>query len=766
MEDTVFYKNQKLIIPQLSQSVGLTSYEFIVENIFQGGMGTCIKICAFDGSIYALKIIHSSLLENEVALNRSIQEMKTWLTLSACNGVVEAIVITRVNEIPCIVSNWMQNGDLCNFTNTVNPDFFYHTFDRIISTLDWSFSKYSIIHRDLKPANILLDNNKDAFIADWGLARPISQPNNENKFDVALDKMSNRPELTQVGQFMGTIVYASPEQIMGLPNIDHRSDIYSLGCMMYEFETGKLPFLAPTAQEIASMHLQVKPVKIGGFLKSTNYKIEHIITKCLEKDPNKRYQTYTELLSDFRSVANKNKNFKPFEVSERYKVPNIGENEFLTNKNIKGIYSQNGKQVIFEKSDVDPYFIEANNLVSLGEFQKAKDIYARFFNNEYSLKFPDIFLQIAVNYGFALYKLNKIDESIAVLKTVGKAQKKTAEYYLNLSLSYLAKDNYKEAENLCRNGLNFFPNDNDLIGNLTIALCAQDKLEEAQECALKRIKISRDVHSLEEAALILYKIAEKYKNTDFPTAVNNYKLALSLLQEAKGLNPLFTSARYSLANILFKLKKYDKSSEELSEINKIEKGVTEIGAFYMARNLLWSGAFDSGIAFCEKWLQSFPNSVLLKRIYIETMIDGYLLEGKADAIKNSILDPLDFLNGILKDEKNRKPSDFYFLAKIYKWLDGSDNVNYALNLLNQGIKLYPNYWPYYFYLANYLQQYNQLDDALEVVLYGIKLAPCREKIHSIAWSIYNKLGDTVTADKYKQEYIRLKEEKERIYENL
>ena len=107
MQDTFFYPNQKLIIPQLSQSVGITSHEFIVEDILQGGMGTCIKIRGFDSSFYALKIIHSSLLENETELKRYMEEMKTWLTLSACNGVVEAIVITRINEIPCIAEHWI-----------------------------------------------------------------------------------------------------------------------------------------------------------------------------------------------------------------------------------------------------------------------------------------------------------------------------------------------------------------------------------------------------------------------------------------------------------------------------------------------------------------------------------------------------------------------------------------------------------------------------------------------------------------------------------
>lgn len=762
----LFYLNQKLIIPSLSQSVGLSSHEFVVENILQGGMGTCAKIRAFDDSAYALKIIHSSLLENENTLKRYIEEMKTWLTLSACSGVVEAFTLTLVNEIPCIIARWMENGDLRSFQKKQNPDFFYHTFDRIISTLDWAFSKYSIIHRDLKPENILLDSNNDAFVADWGLARPISKPNYEHNYDVALSNISNRVYLTQAGQFMGTIVYASPEQIMGLPNIDHRSDIYSLGCMMYEWETGELPFFALTAQEIATLHLQGKPKKIGGFLKSTNYKVEKIIAKCMEKNPNKRYQSYAELLTDFRSIARKNRNFKRNVIYQRYKVPAVGQNEFsklIKKQKIKGIYSSNNVHAILGKADIEPYLKEAVHLYTLGEYQKARDIFAHFFNFDHSTKFPDLFFELSVNYGITLYKLNQINEAIAVIKTVEKAHNKSAEFYLNLSLCYLANNEYQKAETLCRTGLNIFTKDTDLIGNLTIALTAQDKLEEAKEWALKRIKINRNVHSLEEAAGVIYQIAEKYKNINFPIAIKHYQLALSLLQEAKNLNPNFTTARYSLANILFKLKKYPESSIELSEINKIEKGVTEIGAYYMARNLLWTGAYGVGKEFCEKWLKSFPDSVMLKRIYVEIMVDGYLLEGKANEINNFILDPVDFLTEMLRDENNRKPSDFNYLSKIYKWMGGNGNVNYALSLLNQGIKLYPNYWSYYFYLAHFLLQYNELESALKVVLCGIEHAPFREKLHGLASSIYNKLGDTANEEKYNQKYLRLEAEKTRLY---
>lgn len=381
MTNQTFFKvNQQFILPDLSEKLGLTSPDFNITEIYQGGMGSCAKIQNTNGQSFAIKIIHNSLLQDKHALQRYIEEMKTWLTLSACNGVVEAICLTKINDIPCIASQWMDYGSLRPFLSHKSPELFYQNIDRIASTLDWAFTKYSIIHRDLKPENILLDKTGNAFIADWGLSRPISKQTEETNFQNALNKLSNRIDITDAGSFLGTILYASPEQILGLKGIDHRSDIYSLGCIMYEWETGTPPFIANSPQEIAIQHLRSKPKSLGGLFTRTNYKVEKIIEKCLEKEPNKRYQNYSDLIDAFQVIAAKHSAFKKFKVTERYKVPLIGENEFkekLEGKRLNAIYSKEGNYAVIDQSEIDPYFKEAESLMSLGEYDKAKNIFRR-----------------------------------------------------------------------------------------------------------------------------------------------------------------------------------------------------------------------------------------------------------------------------------------------------------------------------------------------------------------------------------------------------
>ncbi len=770
IKDTFLEINQKLVLPDLSDKLGLTVSDFVVRDIFQGGMGTCAKIQSADSQFFALKIIHTSLLENELALQRYIDEMKTWLTLSACNGVVEAYCLTNVNQTPCIAAKWMDRGNLRPYISQSNPELFYRCIDRLVSTLDWAFKNYSIIHRDLKPENILLDNTGDAFIADWGLSRPISNQSEETNFEGALNKLSNRIDITEAGSFLGTISYSSPEQILGMKNIDHRSDIYSLGCIMYEWETGKPPFDANTPKEIALQHLRNKPKQIGGFFKSTNFKVEKIIEKCLEKNPNKRFQTYSELLIALNQVARKNSTHKKFVITERYKVPLIGENEFkekLKGKKLNAVYSKEGKHAIIEQSEIDPYLKEGASLIALGEYEKAKNIFEGFYVHDFFKKIPDSsFVQyVCVNYALSLRYTGEIAKGIFVLRTLDKANVKPVHYFLNLSLLYLLKRDYQIAESICKEGLKIYPTDNELLGNLTIALTDQDKFKEAVESATERISISRNVNSLEEAANVIYKIAESEKNTDFPAAIKNYKIALTYLQEAKQLNPNFETARLSISNVLFKLKKYRESTEEAIQVSNTTrvKKIAEVGAFYVSRNLLWTSAFVESKNFCDKQLKNYPDSIFLKRVLSETLVDGYVIDNYQDGVRVVEKSSLEFFTSIIKDEKNRLPSDFKFLAKIHAWMGDADNLNYAVSLLQQGLELYPEYWKFNFTISAIYHQHKYFDEALQEAIEAKNKAPWRESIYFLLSSIYKEKGEITNANKYEQEGTKIRNEKQKLY---
>ena len=94
---TFFYEGQSLNLPSAAESLNLSSSEFKVVKVMGGGMGVCAKICASNGNFYALKVIYLDLLDDKNALARYVNEVKTWMTLSACDGIAEAFCIEQVN---------------------------------------------------------------------------------------------------------------------------------------------------------------------------------------------------------------------------------------------------------------------------------------------------------------------------------------------------------------------------------------------------------------------------------------------------------------------------------------------------------------------------------------------------------------------------------------------------------------------------------------------------------------------------------------------
>ena len=320
-----FSPDQIVSLPELAAHLGLASPEFRVDRILKGGMGECIRVVQ-DEQSFALKMIQHDIVEDSDAWNRYLRELRVWTTLSACDGVVEAFCIIRVNELPVVCSRWMQGGNLRRHLRNRSPEYFFSVMARVVGTLAWAHQQHRVIHRDLKPDNILLDEADLAFVSDWGLARPLTVTTSE-PIDRALTvaRGSAPPALTAAGSFLGTVFYASPEQLLGYVELDHRADIYSLGCLMYEWEAGSCPFTGTTAEEIRLKHLFEAPAPLERLLKRTVFGAEGAIRECLEKDPGKRLADYSSLDLALAQAANKRGvRYQQFRPKLRYEMPMVG----------------------------------------------------------------------------------------------------------------------------------------------------------------------------------------------------------------------------------------------------------------------------------------------------------------------------------------------------------------------------------------------------------------------------------------------------------
>ena len=172
------------------------------------------------------------------------------------------------------------------------------------NALDYAHS-HRVVHRDVKPANILMGPFGEVLLLDWGLAKVWgAEP------DTEAEEVSKRPllagfdpSLTAQGRLQGTALYMSPEQISGSPDLDHRSDVYSLGVVLYEILAGRQMLQAETLDALlnqAQYELPPRPSEIADD-RQIPPDLEDICMRCIQKDPNDRIQTARQLVSAWRA---------------------------------------------------------------------------------------------------------------------------------------------------------------------------------------------------------------------------------------------------------------------------------------------------------------------------------------------------------------------------------------------------------------------------------------------------------------------------------
>ena len=146
-----------------------------------------------------------------------------------------------------------------------------------------------VVHRDIKPANILISNSGQVKVADFGIARALGSSVEEG--------------LTQTGSVMGTATYLSPEQAQGAQP-DPRSDLYSLGVMMYEMVAGRPPFVGENPVAVTYQHVHAMPAPLHDQRKGVSIEFEAIVAKCMAKSPRRRYENAAALRDDIRRALN------------------------------------------------------------------------------------------------------------------------------------------------------------------------------------------------------------------------------------------------------------------------------------------------------------------------------------------------------------------------------------------------------------------------------------------------------------------------------
>ena len=176
-----------------------------------------------------------------------------------------------------------------------------------------------IVHRDLKPANVMITREGRVKVLDFGLAKLESPDSGPNATDM---ETASRAELTGEGKVFGTVAYMSPEQARG-GKIDARSDVFSLGVVLFQMLTGERPFKGDAAADMISSILRDQPSPVSEIRPDLPPHLSRILRRCLEKEPRDRYQTSRDVyneLKDLRtetSLAPSSGSFPPGAIAEK-----------------------------------------------------------------------------------------------------------------------------------------------------------------------------------------------------------------------------------------------------------------------------------------------------------------------------------------------------------------------------------------------------------------------------------------------------------------
>ena len=291
----------------------------IVSEVGRGGMGVVYKArhLKMDRTV-AIKVLHGHLLEDLSSKKRFEQEVMATSSLSHSNCVMVYDCDFSPSGQPFLVMEYIEGVSLKEVLRQKGPlnvERFLSIFIQCCEGLAHAHSK-GIVHRDMKPSNVMLVNDPDGGdlvkIVDFGVAKIM--PRNDGTL----------MELTRTGDVVGSPHYMSPEQCMGAA-MDWRTDIYSLGCVMYEAITGRVPLLGENPYQAMYMHIHEMPPLFSVVRPGVQHdqQIQEIVFKAMAKQLKDRYQGAIDVFHDLKNASTNIDTSKHRKVSPTAPAPSV-----------------------------------------------------------------------------------------------------------------------------------------------------------------------------------------------------------------------------------------------------------------------------------------------------------------------------------------------------------------------------------------------------------------------------------------------------------
>jgi tetratricopeptide (TPR) repeat protein len=290
-----------------------------------------------------------------------------------------------------------------------------------------------------------------------------------------------------------------------------------------------------------------------------------------------------------------------------------------------------------------------------------------------------------------------------------------------------------------------------------VAQTALGTFVEAAETAKRRLAHLRDVHSLQEVAVLHCKYADGIREADWPLAVKNYKYAVGLLREAKDLNPRYLPVRLQLPITLEAMTAYAQCSNEVGAAKALPLNVSDqiFLAYLVARCLDRVSAHKECLKLCDDWLRRIAemqaagavprnNVIRLERVRAATIADGFCIGKMTNEGKRVIVpDVGKFFIPIVGDGEFREAGDFCYLARLHEWMGEDDE---AAAVLARAEQLYPKYWEIPLQRASFRVRAGDYDRAADSAEQATQMAPWKTQTWELLGEVQGHLGRSTQAE--------------------
>lgn len=261
-----------------------------------GGMGAVFKAKhIFIGNDVAIKVIHPEMATDRSVTERFLREARAAATIDHVNAI-RVSDFGKIGDLLFMVMEFIDGESMKDYLERkprLDLNETVHIMNQVAAALDVAHN-FQIVHRDLKPDNIMfkagMRGERVVKVVDFGIAKVKGTSDNAKE------------ALTSVGTIIGTAKYMSPEQCQASP-IDHRSDIYSLGVMVYEALTGQCPYGDANGMQVIVKHIIEPPPKPRSFNPEIPEPVEQVILKALSKQPTARYNSAGEFTAELMTAA-------------------------------------------------------------------------------------------------------------------------------------------------------------------------------------------------------------------------------------------------------------------------------------------------------------------------------------------------------------------------------------------------------------------------------------------------------------------------------